>query len=97
MKAATESLKTLQRTEYIHRARMLQLTEGQLKLAMELNSTQQAINRTMQLVNEHSDMIQNHDDAIRRVGAFSNLIMNSSTDLCMMWKAIFHIPRLKIF
>jgi hypothetical protein len=76
MKTVTESLKTLQKTEYTRRAQILQLTEGQLKLAMELDNTQQAINRTMRLVNEHSDKLRDHDEAIRRVGDFSVFVNN---------------------
>ena len=76
MKTVTESLETLQKTEYTHKAQILRLTKGQLKLAMELNNTQQAVNRTMQRANEHSDAIRNHDEAIRRFGAFSVFINN---------------------
>jgi hypothetical protein len=76
MKTVTESLKTLQKTEYTRRAQILQLTEGQLKLAMELDNTQQAINRTMRLVNEHSDKLRDHDEAIRTVGDFSVFVNN---------------------
>ena len=47
-----------------------------LKLAMELDKTQEAINRTMQLVNDHSDILRSHDEAIRRVGEFSKFIDN---------------------
>ena len=74
IKTVTESLRTLQTTEYARKAQILQLTEGQLKLAMELNNTQQAINRTMLLVNQHSNIIRDHDEAIRTVGKFPVLI-----------------------
>lgn len=76
MKAITESLKTFQKAEYGRRAQILQLTEGQLKLAMELSNTQQALNRTMELVNEHSDILRNHDEAIRTIGNASLMINN---------------------
>ena len=49
---------------------VVHLSEGQMKLAMELEKTQEAINRTMQLVNDHSEMLRCHDEAIRRVGEF---------------------------
>ena len=74
--AVKESLHTFQRIDEINRARILRLSEGQMKLAMELDKTQEAINRTMQLVNDHSEMLRSHDEAIRRVGEFSKLINN---------------------
>ena len=55
---------------------VVHLSEGQMKLAMELDKTQDAINRTMQLVNDHSEMLRSHDEAIRRVGEFSKFINN---------------------
>ena len=76
MNAVKESLHTFQRIDEINRARILRLSEGQMKLAMELDKTQEAINRTMQLVNDHSDMLRSHDEAIRRVGEFSKFIGN---------------------
>lgn len=76
VKTVTETIKTLQKTKYTQDAQILQLTGGQFKLAVELNSTQQAINRTMHLVNQHSDTIRAHDEAIRRIGEFSTFINN---------------------
>ena len=76
MNAVKDSLHTFQRIDEIHRARMLRLSEGQMKLAMELDKTQEAINRILQLVNDHSDMLRSHDEAIRRVGEFSKFIGN---------------------
>jgi hypothetical protein len=74
MNAVKDSLHTFQRIDEMNKARMLRLSEGQMKLAMELEKTQEAINRTMQLVNDHSEMLRSHDEAIRRVGEFSKFI-----------------------
>jgi paraquat-inducible protein B len=74
--AVKDSLHTLQRIDEINKARMLRLTEDQMKLAMELDKTQEAVNRTMQLVNDHSEMLRSHDEAIRRIGELSKLIDN---------------------
>ncbi|CAF0939465.1 unnamed protein product [Adineta steineri] len=76
MEIVKQSYVTLQQAEYTHKAQILQLTQGELKLAMELNDTQQAISRTMELVNEHSETIRNHDEAIRKIGEFSASINN---------------------
>ncbi|CAF1545772.1 unnamed protein product [Adineta ricciae] len=76
MKSVTETIRVLQKTKYTQDAQILQLTDGQFKLAMELNSTQEAINRTMHLVNQHTDTLREHDDAIRRIGEFSTFINN---------------------
>ena len=76
VKTLEETVKTIQRTKYIQEAQILQLKGGQFKLAVELNSTQQAINRTMHLVNQHSDAIRDHDEAIRKIGEFSTFINN---------------------
>ena len=76
MNTVTESFQTFQKATYAHKAQVLHLTEGQLKLAMELNYTQQAINRTMGLINEHSDILRDHDEAIRRSGEYSTILTN---------------------
>jgi isocitrate dehydrogenase kinase/phosphatase len=76
VKTVTETIKTLQKTKYTQDAQILQLTDGQFKLAVELNSTQQAINRTMYLVNQHTDILRDHDEAIRKIGEFSTFINN---------------------
>ena len=55
---------------------ILQLTEGQLKLAAELNNTQNALNRIIYLVNEHTDILRAHDEAIKKVGEFSVFLNN---------------------
>jgi hypothetical protein len=47
MKTVRETILTLQKTQYTQDAPILQLIDGQFKLAVELNSTQQAIIRTM--------------------------------------------------
>ena len=39
VKTITETIKTLQKTKYTQNAQILQLTDGQFKLAVELNST----------------------------------------------------------
>ncbi|CAF1281355.1 unnamed protein product [Adineta steineri] len=65
-----ESYSTLQKAQILH------VTEGEFKLAMEVNNTQQASNRTMRLVNKYSDTIRNHHEALRRVGKLSVLINN---------------------
>ena len=82
MKAVTDSLRTIQTIDAINKARMLRLSEGQMKLAMELDKTQEAVNRTMRLVNDHSDALRAHDEAIRRVGEFSKSI-NAKLDAFM--------------
>jgi hypothetical protein len=71
MEDVSESITTLQKTQRSQSAQILHLTEGQLKLAAELNNTQYALNRTMYLVNEHTDVLRAHDEAIRTVGKFS--------------------------
>ena len=76
VKTITETIKTFQKTKYTQDAQILQLTDGQFKLAVELNSTQQAINRTMYLVNQHTDTLRDHDEAIRKIGEFSTFINN---------------------
>ena len=53
-----------------------------MKLAVELEKTQEAVNRTMQLVNDHAEIIRAHDEAIRRVGEFSKFI-NTKLDAFM--------------
>ncbi len=97
VKTVTETIKTLQKTKYTQDAQILQLTGGQFKLAVELNSTQQAINRTMHLVNQHSDTIRGHDEAIRRIGEFQPLLIINSTHLCITSRAISYTPQLKLF
>ena len=74
-----ESLKALQRSEYAQRSQILQLTEGQLKLAVELNHTQQAVDRTMRLVNDHVELLRDHDEAIRKLGEYS-IFLNRKLD-----------------
>lgn len=76
VKAMAETVMTLQKQKYTQEAQVLRLTDGVFKIAVELNSTQQAINRTMHLVNHHSDTLRDHDEAIRRVGDFSTFINN---------------------
>ena len=74
--AVKDSIHTLLRIEDVNEAKMLHLSEGQIKLAMKLDKTQEAVNRTMQLVNDHTEVLLSHDEAIRRVGEFSKLINN---------------------
>lgn len=71
MSMVTESLRTFQTMQRSNQASILHLTEGQIKLAEELNSTQQALNRTMHLVNQYSDTIRSHDEAIRTLSSIS--------------------------
>ena len=65
------SLESFQKTEKHQRARMLQLSDGQLKLAYELNHTQDALNRTMKMVNDQADTLQNHEEALRKIRIIS--------------------------
>ena len=46
-------------------AQILHLSEGQLKVAHELNHTQLALNKTIALVNEHASILRDHADALR--------------------------------
>lgn len=82
MNAVKDSLETLRRIDIDNKARILHLSDGQIKLALELEKTQEAVNRTMQLVNDHADLLRSHDEAIRRVGEYSKYI-NGKLDAFM--------------
>ena len=56
MKSLTNSLQVSNQIIKNNRAQILHLSEGELKLAHELNHTQYALNQILQLVNEHIEI-----------------------------------------
>lgn len=62
-----QSLQILQSTSYNFEAKMIRLTDGQLKLAHELNFTQMALNKTIIMVNEHAGIVKDHAQALRTI------------------------------
>ena len=79
VKASTNSLRNMDQSLETHRAQILHLTEGQLKLAQELNNTQLALNRTMELVNEYSTILRNHETALKTITSMTIFLSNRLT------------------
>ncbi|CAF1519865.1 unnamed protein product, partial [Adineta steineri] len=67
VKFLTQSLQSQNQVMNNNRAQILHLSEGQLKLAHELNHTEYALNQTIQLVNEHSDILRKTEDKMRTI------------------------------
>lgn len=67
VKAMENTLKNLDQATLSNQAQILHLSEGQLKLALELNNTQIALNKTIAIVNEHAGILRKHEDALRIV------------------------------
>ena len=59
------ALNSFSQTADTHSSQIRHLSEGQLKIANELNYTQAALNRTIDLVNEHADVIKTHANAMK--------------------------------
>lgn len=65
VKMMSQSLQTLQKIQEANKVGIVHLQEGQMKIAQELQGTQDALNRTIRLLNMHTDTIRMHDKAIR--------------------------------
>ncbi|CAM4796300.1 unnamed protein product [Rotaria magnacalcarata] len=67
VKTIQNVLRNVDQATLSNQAQILHLSEGQLKLALELNNTQVALNKTIALVNEHASIVRQHEDALRIV------------------------------
>ncbi|CAF1535619.1 unnamed protein product [Adineta ricciae] len=76
VKAMSDSLMRMDQTLQNHQAQILHLSEGQLKLAQELNHTQVALNKTMDLVMEHAAILRSHDTALRTITSMTVFLSN---------------------
>lgn len=76
MRDISSSLRGMDQTIEYHQAQILHLTEGQLKLAQQLNHTQIALNKTIELVNEHSVVLRNHENALRTLTSMAVFLNN---------------------
>lgn len=70
----TKSLHVSEQIAKVDRAQILHLSEGQLKLAQELNHTEQALNQTIQLVNEHSELLIRTEDKLRTITSITHFL-----------------------
>ncbi|CAF4608992.1 unnamed protein product [Rotaria socialis] len=67
VKTIQNVLRNVDQATLSNQAQILHLSEGQLKLALELNNTQVALNKTIALVNEHASIVRQQEDALRLV------------------------------
>lgn len=67
----TNSLNNLEQISNAQSAQMFHLSEGQFKLANELNYTQAALNKTIDLVNEHSEILKTHENALKTLSSIT--------------------------
>jgi hypothetical protein len=76
VKSLKGALSTIRDAANSHTAQLYHLTEGQFKLARELNNTQAALNDTIALVNDHSAVLDRHYDTIRNLALYAQYIDN---------------------
>ena len=72
--ALTNSLASVSSVVNTHTTQLIQLQQGQLKLAQELNCTQAALNQTIALVNDHSTVLDRHRSAIETLATFAQFM-----------------------
>ena len=76
VRSLTGALSAMRDATNSHTAQIYHLSEGQLKLAHELNNTQAALNDTMALVNDHSAVLDRHYNTIRDLTLYAQYIDN---------------------
>jgi hypothetical protein len=79
VKALTASIASVDDQLATQSAKLLHLSDGQLKLANELNYTQAALNRTIALVNDHSAVLDQQRAAIEALASYAQFFNNKLT------------------